>query len=193
MTWAMNWKGGNLPPNFGKRLTAIVIVGSCVGLVFWSVTIRLAVVTQAQSQMHSPFSLTRELEKLRTSWSPDQSATLTHDWQEFQAHNFQDYDQVVGWISRFSKRAEVLGFEIDYKIGEEGEPVAGLPSIQPVSIEFSLRTKSQEDGYGHFVQFVKDVTESDIAVSLDKIELSGTGRGVQKLVVVLTAFMNHKT
>ena len=122
----------------------------------------------------SSTSLTRELEKLRTSWSPDQSATLTHDWQEFQAHNFQDYDQVVGWISRFSKRAEVLGFEIDYKIGEEGEPVAGLPSIQPVSIEFSLRTKSQEDGYGHFVQFVKDVTESDIAVSLDKIELSVT-------------------
>lgn len=190
----MNWKGGPLPPNLGKRLTAIVLVGSCVGLVFWSLTIRLAVVTQAQSHMHSSFNLTRELERLRTSWSQEQSGTLTHDWQEFQAHNFQDYDQVVGWISRFSKRAEGLGFEIDYKIGEEGAPVAGVRSIQPVSIEFSLRTKRiEEDGYGHFVQFMKDVTESEIAVTLDKIELSGTGRGVQKLDVVLTAFMDHQT
>ncbi len=193
MNWAMNWKGGQLSHNLGKRLTAIVLVGSCVGLVLWSVTIRLAVVTQAQSQMHAPYSLTRELERLRTSWSPDQSATLTHDWQEFQARNFKDYDQVVQWISRFSERAKVLGFEIDFKIGEEGEPVAGLPSIQPVSIEFTLRTKTQEGGYGHFLEFVKDITESDIAVTLDRVELSGAGSGVQKLDVVLTAFMNHKT
>ena len=60
MNWAMNWKGANLPPNLGKRLAAIALVVSSVGLVFWSVTFRLELAEQAQSQMHSPFSLTRD-------------------------------------------------------------------------------------------------------------------------------------
>lgn len=193
MNWAMNWKGGSLPHNLGKRLTAILLVGSCVGLVFWSVTIRLALVTQAQSQMHSPFSLTRELEKLRTSWSQEQADALTRDWKQFQAHNFRDYDQVVQWITRFSTRAQALGFQVAYKIGEEGPPVSAISSIKPFSIEFSLQTQSEPDGYNHFVGFMKEVTESDVSVTLDKIELSGTGRGVQKLDLILTAFMNQKT
>lgn len=193
MNWAMNMKWGHLAPNFGRRLTAIVLIAGCVGMVFWSVTFRLELAEQAQSQMHSPFSLTRELEKLRTSWSQDQSDSLTQDWKQFQAHNFKDYDQVVQWITHFSTRANAFGFQVAYKIGEEGEPVTGIPSIIPVSIEFSLQTQFEKDGYSHFVQFMKDVTESEVAVTLDRIELSGTGGGVQKLDVALTAFMNIKT
>ncbi len=90
-------------------------------------------------------------------------------------------------------RAHALGFEVAYKIGEEGAPVSGIPSITPVSIEFSLQTQSDRDGYSHFVRFMKDVTESEVAVTLDRVELTGNGGGVQKLDVVLTAFMNQKT
>ena len=193
MNWAPNWKPGNLPGNFGKRLPAVLLVGACVGLVLWSVMIRLSLVTEAQSHMHSSFSLTRELERLRSSWLQDEADVLMQDWKRFQAHNFTDYDQVVQWISHFSTRAQALGFQVTYKIGEEGAPVTGLPSIKPVSIQFFLQTETNSEGYAHLMQFIKDVTQTDVAVTLDKVALSGTGRRVQRLEVVLTAFMNEKT
>jgi len=193
MNWAPNWKPGHLPQNFGKRLPSVLLVGTCIGLVLWSVMIRLTLVTEAQSHMHSSFSLARELERLRTSWFQDEADGLTQDWIEFQSRNFRDYDQVVEWISRFSTQAQALGFQVTYKIGDQVAPVTGVPSITPLSIQFNLQTERDGDAYRHFMEFMKAVTETDIAVTLDKVDLSGTGRKVQKLELVLTAFMNQKT
>ena len=187
----LSWNKDNLPANLGKRVAAILLIGSCLGLALWSVTIRLSLVTQAQSTMHSPFSVMRELETLKTTWAPERVEHLTRDWTQFQSRNFKNYDQVVGWISRYSGRAETLGFQVGYRVGEEGQPIAGVPGIKPLTIELSLQTKTAQDGYRNFIQFLKEVSDSDIAVTLDKIDLIGTGRGVQKLEVVLQAFMNE--
>ena len=84
-------------------------------------------------------------------------------------------------------------FEVAYKIGEEGDPVGGLPSVKPVTIEFSLQAKREENAYQEFLTFMKATTEGDIAVTLDKVDLSGTGRGAQKLEMSLTAYMNQGT
>jgi len=193
MNLAMNGKLSNLPPNFGKRVLAILMVGCCLGLVFWSVTIRLTLVTQAQSHLHPPFSLARELEKLQTSWSQPQAEAVDRDWKQFQAQNFTDYDQLVQWISHFSNQAHALGLQVAYKIGDEGQPVQSMPSVKPVAIEFSLQTQAEQDGYGHFLRFMKAVSESEVGITIDKVELAGTGRGVQKMDMVLLAFMNHST
>ena len=45
MNRVMNWKEFPASLGIGKRVSAIVLVAGCVGLVFWSVTIRLALVT----------------------------------------------------------------------------------------------------------------------------------------------------
>ena len=193
MTPIMNWKLSNVPPNLGMRLLAILLVGGCLGLMFWSVTIRLDLVTQAQSTMHSPFSLTRELERLRTSWSDPQAEAVDRDWEEFQSKNFTDDDQLVRWISRFSTRAESMGLQVAYKIGEEGQPVQGMPTVRPVSIEFSFQSPTDQDGYRHFVRFMREVSESKVGITIDKVELSGTGQGVQKLELTLLGYMNHST
>jgi hypothetical protein len=188
-----SFTGTSLPPEMVKRMSAGGLVVGCLLLVVWSIMFRLSLVTEAQSQMHTPFSLSRQVASLEELWSEEESDSVMQEWAAVNAGSFKDYEQLVQWVTQMTAQAQALGLEVSYKIEEKSTPVQGVPEIHRIGMELTVQTKSLGQGYQHIMQFVRGLSEDTLRINFESMELLGTGQGVQKMEMRIHSFLQQAT
>ncbi len=184
-------KLSSLPSEMVRRIGAGVLVGGCLLLVFWSLTFRLSLVTEAQSHMHTPFSLGRQVASLEQLWSDEEAELVKQKWASVKARSFEDEDQLVKWVTTMTERAHALGLEVSYRIEEASTPIPNVPEIHRIGMELTIQAQDMEQGYQQCMQFVRALSEDEVKINFESLELTGTGQGAQKMELQLHAFLQQ--
>ena len=186
-------KLSSLPPEMVKRVSASALVGGCLLLVFWSLTFRLSLVTEAQSHMHTPFSLARQVASLEQLWSDEEAGVVKHEWAAVKARTFKREEQLVQWVTKITTQAHGLGLEVSYRIEDTSMPIQGVPEIHRMTMELTIQAQNLTQGYQQCMQFVRTLSEDQVQVNFESIELTGTGQGAQMMELRLQAFLQQPT
>jgi len=169
------------------------LIGVSVALVGWSIFFRLDLVTEAQSHMHTPVSLSRQVEDMRSTWSDEEEVNLQQEWREIQAKSFEDYDHFVRWVTELTNHAKALHLQVSYKIGETSTPIPNVPDLHMISMDLTVNTTNLSQGYQHFMEFVRELSENELQIKFTMIEMTGTGRGAQSMELHLEGFIQQVT
>lgn len=180
-----------MPPEMVKRISASVLVGGCLLLVFWSLTFRLSLVTEAQSHMHTPFSLGRQVASLEQLWSDEEASVVKQEWATVKARSFEREEELVQWVTQMTKQAHGLGLEVSYRIEDVSTPIQGVPEIHRMAMELTIQAENLAQGYQQCMQFVRALSEDQVKINFESIELTGTGQGVQVMELRLHAFLQQ--
>lgn len=184
-------KGASLPPEMVKRISSGVLIVACVLLVGWSFMFRLSLITEAQSKMHTPFSLGRQVASLEQMWSEEEAVVLQHEWNTVKSRSFGNYDQFMMWVTQRTAQAQALGLDVNFRIDDTSIPVPGIPEVHRLGMEVIIQSSSSLEGYSQFMQFIKTLSEDELTVNFDAIELGGSGNGAQKLELQLHTFLQQ--
>ncbi len=183
--------GRSLSPEMVQRISAGVLVGGCLLLVFWSLTFRLSLVTEAQSHMHTPFSLGHQIALLEQLWSDEEDRVVRQEWAAVKARSFEGEAQLVQWVTQMTQQAHGLGLEVSYRIEDASTPVPGVPEIHRLAMEITIQAQTLAEGYQQCMQFVRELSEDHVKINFESIELSGTGQGAQVMELRLHAFLQQ--
>ncbi len=186
-------KSTSLPPDLVKRISAGVLIVGCLLLVGWSFTFRLSLITEAQSQMHTPFSLGRQVASLEQMWSDEEAASILQEWAALKTRSFANYDHLVTWVTRMTAQAHTLGLDVRYRIDDTSTPVQGVQEVHRIAMELSIKSEKQAQGYQHFMEFVKALSEDELTINFESMELTGSGQGAQKMELRLHTFLQQPT
>ena len=193
MNRSLYLKGASLSPEILKRVTAGVLIVGCLLLVIWSITFRLSLITEAQSQIHTPFSLSRQVDSLEQLWSDEEAEVLHQEWDALRARSFNDYNHLVTWVTRMAEQAQGLELTVSYRIDDASIPIQGIPEIHRIGMQWTIQAEDQKLGYPHFMQFIRELSEDELKVNFESMELVGTGEGAQKLELRLHTFLQQAT
>ena len=183
----------SLSPEMVKRLCSGVLIVGCLSLVVWSITFRLSLVTEAQSQIHTPFSLSRQVASLEQMWSDQEADSVKQEWAAMKSGSFANYDQLVEWVTQMIREAHALGLEVSYRIDEKSTPVPSVPEVHRIAMELTIQAEDPAQGYRHFMEFVKRLSENTVKVNFEALELTGTGQGAQKMELRIHSFLQQTT
>ena len=186
-------KSTSCSPDMVKRISAGVLIVGCLLLVGWSFTFRLSLVTEAQSQMHSPFSLGRQVASLEQMWSDEEAASVQHEWAVRKTRSFANYDHLVTWVTQMTEQAHTLGLDVRYRIDDTSTPVQGVQEVHRIAMELSIQSENQVQGYQHLMQFVKALSEDELTINFESMELTGSGKGAQKMELRIHTFLQQPT
>lgn len=186
-------KGKSLPPELTKRIGAGVLIGGCLLLVVWSLTFRLSLVTEAQSHMHTPFSLGRQVTSLEQLWSDEEAELVQQEWATVKARSFKNENHVVQWVTGMTEQAHALGLEVNFRIEDTSTPIQGVPDIHHMAMELTIQAGNSAQGYQQCMQFVRELSEDKVKINFESMELTGTGQGAQKMELRLHAFLQQAT
>lgn len=192
-TFAGSFKSGSVSPEMLKRISATVLIASCLMLVVWSLTFRLSLITEAQSQIHTPFSLSRQVDSLEQLWSDEEAKAINQEWSALKTRSFEDYNHLVTWVTRMADEAQDLRLAVTYRIDDESTPVEKVQEIHRIGMEWTIQAQNAQQGYPGFIQFLKELSEDEQKVNFEFIEFVGTGRGAQKMELRLHTFLQHAT
>jgi len=186
-----SFKGLSLAPEMLKRISAgALIVGSLL-LVVWSVMFRLSLVTEAQSKIHTPFSLSRQVDSLQQLWSDEDANSIETEWANLKTQSFENYDDLMLWVVSMTVQAQTLGLDVNYRIDDASAPVQGVQEIHRIGMEWTIQAAKPGEGYPHFMQFVKALSDHDVKVNFELMELTGLGNGAQKMELRLSTFLQQ--
>lgn len=191
MNWPGNLKVSSLPDEMGKRIGAGVLVFGCLALVAWSFTFRLSLFTEAQSRMHTPFSLSSQVDSLEQMWSDEEAATVNQEWDSAKSQSFRDYDHLMMWVSQMRTQAYDLGLNVDFRIDDTTTPVSGVQEIHHLAMDLTIQAEDPSQGYHRIIRFVKDLIENDLTMNVVLMELTGSGRGAHKMELRLQTFLQQ--
>ena len=186
-------KSTSLPPDLVKRISAGVLIVGCLLLVGWSFTFRLSLITEAQSQMHTPFSLGRQVASLEQMWSDEEAASILQEWAALKTRSFANYDHLVTWVTRMTAQAHTLGLDVRYRIEDTSTPVQGVQEVHRIAMELSIQSEKQAQGYQHFMEFVKALSEDELTINFESMELTGSGQGAHIMELRLHTFLQQAT
>lgn len=186
-------KGASFPPELVKRVSAGVLIVGCVLLVGWSIFFRLSLITEAQSKMHTPFSLDRQVASLEQMWSEEEAATVKHEWATAKSQSFGDYDHLTSWVTQMAAQAGILGLAVRYQIDDTSTPVPGIQAVHRLGMKMTIQAENPAEGYHHIMQFVRMLSEEEVNLNFDLMELTGLGNGVQKMEIQLHTFLQQAT
>jgi len=184
-------KGISCSPEMVKRISAGALVVGCLLLVGWSVMFRLSLVTEAQSQIHTPFSLSRQVASLEQMWSDEEAASVRQEWAAMKTRSFADYDHLLTWVAQMTAHAHALGLEVSYRIDQVSTPVQGVQEIHRMAMELTIQAQTQEKSYPRFMQFVKELSEDELKINIESMELMGSGEGAQKMELRVYTFLQQ--
>lgn len=186
-------KSTSCSPDMVKRISAGMLIVGCVLLVGWSFTFRLSLVTEAQSKMHTPFSLGRQVASLEQMWSDEEAASVQQEWAAMKTRSFTNYDHLVTWVTRMTAQAHTLGLDVRYRIEDTSTPVQGVQEVHRIAMEWSIQSENQVQGYQHLMQFVQALSEDKLTINFESMELTGSGQGVQKMELRIHTFLQQPT
>ncbi len=143
--------------------------------------------------MHTPFSLDRQVASLEQMWSDEEAALVQHEWAAMKTRSFANYDHLVTWVTQMTEQAHILGLDVSYRIDDTSTPVQGVQEVHRIAMEWSIQSENQGQGYQHFMQFVQALSEDELTINFESMELTGSGQGAQKMELRFHTFLQQPT
>lgn len=172
------------------RMLVIVVIGASLLLVGWSLTVRLSLIAEAKSTIHSAFAIDQELAALRSQWDPGVQQHIAQEVTLAESRLLQGIEQVGGWLEGLGERARTLGFHMEYSMEKEQSLAGqGLEGVQMVPLRLILLREERAGAYDATLQLLRLLDEGQPRVDVKEVLLSGEGTGVQQVIFHLQVWM----
>ena len=163
---------------WGVRLGLAAGLAISLGLLYWSVFIRLSPVTTEHRQR--AIEMTRasdELEMLRRRWAPNEVEELKARHARAQKSLFNAKQDLVDWETQMRDQARAKAWDADVKMGAPQPTNAPVPGITVATAAVNLQPlvmgSTNLSAYARLLRVTEALADSP--KRLDLIELSVTG------------------
>ncbi len=177
-----------------------VTVVCSVVLLWWSLDLRLSLIAEAQSEMHSLFHLDQEIAFLRSGWPEADAAIVAQRVKQAEGRLLDGYDHLGRWLMKLTEEGGALGFNTEYRVEEKvsgsdkgGSGSQDLKGVQIVPVHLALQVpKIPVRSFEKYMRFLRGLGEDPIRVDIQQVTISGAGNGAQTMDLRLHVFMREE-
>lgn len=177
-----------------------VTVVCSVVLLWWSLDLRLSLIAEAQSEMHSLFRLDQEIAFLRSGWPEADAAIVDQRVKQAEGRLLDGYDHLGRWLMKLTEEGGALGFKTKYRVEEKvsgsdkgGSGSQDLKGVQIVPVHLALQVpKIPVRSFEKYMRFLRGLGEDPIRVDIQEATISGAGNGAQTMDLRLHVFMREE-
>ncbi len=183
-----------------RTIAMSVTVVCSVVLLWWSLGLRLSLIAEAQSEMHSLFHLDQEIASLRSGWPEADAAIVDQQVKQAEGRLLDGYDHLGRWLMKRTEEGEALGFSTDYRMEEKvsgsdegGSGSHDLTGVQIVPVHLALQVpKIPVRSFEKYLRFLRVLGEDPLRVDIQEATISGAGHGAQTMDLRLHVFMREE-
>ncbi len=177
-----------------------VTVVCSVVLLWWSLDLRLSLIAEAQSEMHSLFHLDQEIASLRSGWPEADAAIVDQRIKQAEGRLLEGYDHLGRWLMKLTEEGGALGFNTEYRVEEKvsgldkgGSGSQDLKGVQIVPVHLALQVpKIPVRSFEKYMRFLRGLGEDPLRVDIQEATISGAVHGAQTMDLRLHVFMREE-
>lgn len=180
------------------RLAMLLVLVLSLGLLWWSLSIRLAPVSRAyQDKTREMSELSDQVDQLKTQWPATRTAQVATQYLDAQGLLFAGPDAVSGWGQVALRQLAPLGFETTLHWGPpQTYPQAGQKlSITRASLKLlPVRTAGETDPpYRRLVSFARSFERARPRVDLLELSVSGHSNAIAQADMVVELWSQERS
>ena len=181
---------------WGVRIGLFAGVGFALGLLYWSVFVRLLpVAAENNLQSRQMTRLADELEILRRRWSPAEIEDVKVRFAAAQELLFKPEEEIANWQAQILEQARVNTLDAKVKVGAP-QPAGGIDGISAVTAEVTLQPNlilgATRTPYARVLKFSEALATSPKRLDLVELSVTGDSNSVNQAQAVVQLLTGEK-
>jgi len=172
--------------NWVGRSCFALCYGICILTLVWSYTYRLSLLEQTDSSVNQQQVLESSLLELQDTWTSGEYHLLHDQVGDLYRHVLPDYQALAIWLSELTNKANDMGLQLDYLIGE-AQSVATVDKVMMVPVSMSLKKlpRAADKAYRNSLNFLHLLLREKWRLDFDSLRMDSQGEGVENVEVRL--------
>ncbi|MDQ6964927.1 MAG: hypothetical protein Q9M13_08420 [Mariprofundales bacterium] len=166
----------------------LLFTAICVATVWWSVGVRLPLLTSDSAEMRRVNRLQNMVEQARLQESVNIERTILQRTTEHEKELFGDRKAVVNWLRSQIERAQQHGISLRYRLGGV-RPALMTHKAMAIALNMRVVRVAKEGGYRQLLEFVEAMQRDALSMNVEQISMHGGGNGVSTMDLQITIWL----
>ncbi len=169
------------------RAVFFSLIAGCLGVVWWSVSVRLPLVKDSQAHIRRVYSLQQEVESLKQGWRQDQMKKERNTLASYELMLMPDLETLDAWLRNYAHAALARGMRVSWRIKAPEPKAPADVQILPVLMKFDA--VSGPLGFASALEFLQSMTSSGWHVDISRADMKGGGKGMEHVTVTFRIWL----